>query len=391
MSERAGIVIIGAGVIGASIAYHLAKRGAGGDVIVLEQNTIGSGTTSAAGGGIRSQFTTEVNLRFSLESVAFWRRWDDEIGLPVDYREEGYLLLATTPEEREQFARNVALQNSLGIPSRFVEPDEAARLAPGLFVDDLSGGAYSASDGRAGPNEAAQAFARRARERGVRIREGVRVTGIAVDGGRARAVETASGRIETETVIVAAGAWSRDVAALAGVDVPVHPHRRTTFIADAFPMPKPFPVLLDIHASWSLVREGDGARMSGRTDKRESFDRSVEWSDLEYAAELAVHRYPRLVDARFKRGYAGTYDTTPDNHAIVGGTPEVAGLYLCCGFSGHGFQHSPAAGRAVADLVLDGRVAGLDIAPLALTRFREGTPLWEPLTEYASALGRPSA
>jgi len=147
VNERAGIVIIGAGIIGTSIAYHLAKRGVANDVLVLEQNTVASGTTSAAGGGIRSQFSTQVNIRFSLESVAFWRRWDEEIGLPVDYREEGYLLLATTPEEREQFKSNVALQNSLGVPSRFVEPEEAARILPGLFVDDLSGAAYNASDG----------------------------------------------------------------------------------------------------------------------------------------------------------------------------------------------------------------------------------------------------
>jgi sarcosine oxidase subunit beta len=150
VSERADIVIIGAGVIGTSIAYHLAKRGAANDVIVLEQDRIASGTTSAAGGGIRGQFSTEVNIRFSVESVAFWRRWEEEIGLPVDYREEGYLLLATTPEEREQFKRNVALQNALGVPSRFVEPDEAAILAPGLFVDDLSGAAYNAGVRAAG-------------------------------------------------------------------------------------------------------------------------------------------------------------------------------------------------------------------------------------------------
>jgi sarcosine oxidase subunit beta len=222
VSERAGVVIIGAGIIGTSIAYHLAKRDIANEVIVLEQERVGSGTTSAAGGGIRSQFSTEVNIRFSLESVAFWRRWDDEIGLPVDYREEGYLLLATTPEEREQFKRNVALQNSLGVPSRFVEPEEAGRILPGLFVDDLSGAAYNASDGRAGPNEAAQAFARRARDRGVRIREGVNVTGIDVEGGRVRGVRTKDGTIATENVVT-----RRDPGAVSSVAWPVSTCRCT--------------------------------------------------------------------------------------------------------------------------------------------------------------------
>jgi sarcosine oxidase subunit beta len=393
MNERAGVVVIGAGIIGTSIAYHLAKRGAGNDVIVLEQERVGSGTTSAAGGGIRSQFSTEVNIRFSLESVAFWRRWDEEIGLPVDYREEGYLLLATTPEEREQFKRNIALQNSLGVPSRFVEPEEAARILPGLFVDDLSGGAYNASDGRAGPNEAAQAFARRARDGGVRIREGVTVTGIDVEGGCVTGVRTKDSRIAAENVVIAAGPWSGIVGRMAGVDVQVHPHRRTIFVSEKFDLlPERFPVLMDIHAGWACTRDGDGIHMSGETDRTESFDRHIDWSHLATSAEHALHRYPLIAHARFgKKAYAGTYDTTPDNHAIVGEAPDVKGLFVCAGFSGHGFQHSPAAGRVVADLVLDGRAGGIDIAPLAMTRFKDGTPLWEPLTAYAATLGRPSA
>jgi sarcosine oxidase subunit beta len=324
--------------------------------------------------------------------VAFWRRWDEEVGLPIDYRENGYLLLATTPEEREQFKRNVALQNSLGVPSRFVEPSEAAAILPGLFVDDLSGGAWNPTDAHAGPNEAAQAFARRARERGVRIREGVSVTGIDVAAGRVGAVHTSAGTIETERVVIAAGAWSAIVARMAGVDIPVRPYRRTIFISEPLDgLPRPFPITLDIHAGWSLSRDGDSARISGATDQHPSFDRHVDWSHLARSAEHAVHRYPLLKEARFgKRAYAGTYDTSPDNHAIVGGVPEVEGLLLCCGFSGHGFQHSPAAGRIVADLLLDGTASGIDIAPLSLTRFRVGTSLFEPLTAFAGT-HRPTA
>jgi sarcosine oxidase, subunit beta len=172
----------------------------------------------------------------------------------------------------------------------------------------------------------------------------------------------------------------------------VHPYRRTIFLSEPFPMPDRFPVILDIHAGWTLIREGGGARISGQTDSRPSFDRSVDWAHLAISAEHAVHRYPPLRDARFgKRGYAGTYDTTPDNHGIIGEAPDVAGLYLCCGFSGHGFQHSPAAGRVTAELVLDGAARGIDIVPLALTRFRDGTSLWEPLTAYAGSHVRSNA
>ena len=160
MTETADVVIVGGGAVGTSIAYHLAQRGAGRGVVLLERNTLGSGSTGRSAGGIRCQYSTEVNIRFSLESVAFWRSFEERIGLPIDYREIGYLFLATTAQERQQFERNVALQNRLGVPSRVVEPADMARLVPGLHVDDLSGGAYSATDAIAGPNEAVQGFAR---------------------------------------------------------------------------------------------------------------------------------------------------------------------------------------------------------------------------------------
>src|SRR5207248_5836527 len=201
MTDTADVVIVGDGAIGSSIAYHLAQGGAGSGVLLLERNTLGSGSTGRSAGGIRSQFSTEVNIRFSLESVAFWRSFEERMGFPIDYHEIGYLFLVQTPEQCQQFERIVALQNWLGVPSRVVEPDEMARLVPGLRTDDLVAGAYSPTDAVAGPNEATQAFAARARERGVRIREGVSVTGIDVHGGRVRAVETNEGRVETPVVI----------------------------------------------------------------------------------------------------------------------------------------------------------------------------------------------
>lgn len=388
--ETADIVLIGGGIVGTSIAYHLAERGAAKGVVLLEKNTLGSGTTSAAGGGIRSQFSTEMNIRFSLESVRFWRGFEDELGLPVDYREIGYLFLAQTREERDLFKRNVAFQNRLGVPSQFVEPSDAERFLPGLRTDDLSGAAYSAEDAVAGPNEATQAYARRARDAGVRVREDVAVTAIDTAGGRIRGVETSAGRIDTPVVVNCAGPWAGPIGRLAGVEVPVTPYRRTTFVSEPFDgLPMTFPLIIDLHVGWSCRREGQAIQMSGRRDAHSSFDLHVDWDGLARSAEIGAHRVPALAGARFgKKGFAGLYDVSPDNHAIMGRAPEVEGFYLACGFSGHGFQHSPAAGRLMAELLLTGTTTGIDITPLGIERFRGGktsTELYEPMQVHVAA------
>ncbi len=389
MPETADIVIVGGGVVGTSIAYHLARRGAGRGVLLLERDTLGSGTTAKAVGGIRSQFSTEINIRFSLESVQFWRQFEEELGMPVDYREDGYLFLAQTDAEREQFERNVALQNSLGVPSRVVTPAEAGELVPGLYTGDLTAAAYNATDGAAGPHEATAAYARRAREGGVQIREGVAVTGIDTAGGRARAVETTAGRIETPTVVNAAGPWAGPVGALASVEVPVKPYRREIFVSEPFDaLPERFPLVIDLHAGWYFRREGPGILMSGAKDAHSSFDTHVDWGGLGKIAEFATHRVPALERAEFgAKAWAGLYDVSPDDHAILGAVPEVEGFYLAVGFSGHGFQHSPATGRLMAELLLDGRTTGIDVAPLSITRFKTGALLHEPLTAHAGTLG----
>jgi sarcosine oxidase, subunit beta len=387
MTETADIVIIGGGVVGASIAYHLGRRGHGRGVVVLEQHTVGSGTTGRSVGGIRCQFSTEINIRLSLESVAFWRRAETVLGLPVDYRETGYLFLAQTPAERAQFERNVALQNRLGVPSQLLEPEAAARLVPGLTTHDLTAAAYNARDGGAGPHEATQAFVTRAREAGVRVRERTPVTGIDVRAGRVRGVETPLDRIETSTVVIAAGPWAAPVGRLAGVELPVRPFRREIFVSEPFDgLPAVMPLVIDLHVGWYVRREGPSVLMSGAKDAHPSYDTHVEWAGLPRIAELAAHRLPVLEHARFGgKAWAGLYDVSPDDHAIMGRVPEVAGLYCAVGFSGHGFQHSPATGRLMAELILDGRTTGIDIGCLGLERFRTGRLLHEPLTAHAGS------
>ncbi len=384
MADRADVVIIGGGAVGTSIAYHLAERGAGGGVVLLERHTLGSGSTGRSAGGIRSQFSTEVNIRFSLESVQFWRRIAGE----VDYRETGYLFLATTEQQRQQFERNIALQNALGVPSRLVSPQDIGQLVPGMRVEDLAAGAYSAEDALAGPNEAVQWFARHARERGVQIREGVEVLGIDTRGDRVHAVETTNGRIETPVVVNAAGAWAGLVGKMAGLEVPVKGYRRELFVSEPVGLDviPEVPLVIDLQVGWYFRREGAGVLMSGARDAHASFDTHVEWAGLPKIAEFATWRMPPLAGVRFgDKAWAGLYDVSPDDHAIIGAVPSVAGFYCANGFSGHGFQHSPATGRVVAELILDGVVKDLDIAPLSITRFRTGALLSEPLTAHAGS------
>lgn len=388
MAESADIVIVGGGVVGTSIAYHLGRRGAGHGVLLLERDTLGSGTTGRSVGGIRSQYSTEINIRLSLESVGFWRRFEEELGLPVDYRENGYLFLAQTDAERQQFVGNVALQNRLGVPSRLLEPDDAAHLVPGLRTDDLTAAAYSAQDGGAGPHEATQAYARRARDAGVRIKEGVHVVAIDTRGGRVQAVETSEGRVETPTVVNAAGPWAGTLGELVGVDIPVQPYRREIFVSEPFDgIPAEVPLVIDLHVGWYFRREGPGVLMSGAKDAFPSYDTHVDWGGLPRIAAVAAHRLPPLEQARFgKKAWAGLYDVSPDDHAILGAVPAVPGFFCAVGFSGHGFQHSPATGRLMAELLLDGRTTGLDIRPLSLDRFRTGALLREPLTAHAGTI-----
>jgi sarcosine oxidase, subunit beta len=384
MVETADIVIVGGGAVGTSIAYHLAQRGAARSVVLLERNTLGSGSTGRSAGGIRSQFSTEINIRFSLESVEFWRSFEQRLGVPVDYHEIGYLFLAQTEAQRTQFHHNVALQNSLGVPSRVIGTDEISRLVPGLFTGDLVGGAYSPTDALAGPNEATQAFAARAREAGVRIRENVEVIAIDVRDARVHGVETSAGRIETATVINAAGPWAGLIGRMAGIDIPVKPYRRELFVSEPFEEIPQIPLVIDLTTGWYFRREGPGILMAGAKDSHSSFDTHVDWAGLPRIASVATHRVPALARAQFgSKAWAGLYDVSPDDHAILGGVAEVAGFYCANGFSGHGFQHSPATGRVMAELVRDGHVTGLDIAPLSITRFRTGALLQEPLTAHA--------
>ncbi len=367
--RAADIVIIGAGAIGTSIAYHLARRGAR-DVVVLERDTVGAGSTSKAAGGIRVQFGTPVEIEFSQRGIAFFQRFEDEMGVPCDFHQEGYLFVVTDEPTLARFRANVALQQSLGADVRIIAPDDARALVPALVVDDVLAAVWGPTDGYASPNDVVQAYAAQARARGVRILEETEVTGLRVEGGRVTAVETAAGAIATRLVVNAAGPWAPLVGRMAGLRLPVDPRRRHIFVTDAFDgVRHPLPLVTDTGTGFYCRSEQGAILMSpGDIGDTTASEAEVDWSAREGAVEKAVRRIPALEGARVRHAWAGLRPLTPDGRAILDWAPGVDGLFLAVGFCGHGFQHSPAVGETVSEWLLDGRPR-IDCADLRLDRF----------------------
>ena len=369
LPRRADIVIIGAGAIGASIAYQLGRRGAR-DVVVLERDQVGAGSTSKAAGGIRVQFATRVEIEFSLRGIAFFKRFEDEMGVPCDFHQEGYLFVVTDEATLARFRANVALQRSMGADVRLIAPDDARALVPALKVDDALAAVWGPADGHASPNDVVQAYAAQARARGVRVVEDTPVTGIVVERGRVAGVQTPAGTIATRLVVNAAGPWAPLVGRMAGLQLPVDPRRRHIFVTDAFDgIRHPLPLVTDTGSGFYCRSEQGAILMSpGDIGETTEYEARVDWSVLEQAVEKAVRRIPALERAQVRHAWAGLRPLTPDGRAILDWAPEVEGLFLAVGFCGHGFQHSPAVGETVAELLLDGR-STLDLRDLRLDRF----------------------
>ncbi len=382
MDRTADVVIIGGGIIGTSIAYHLVLKKAG-RVVLLEKGQLGEGSTSRCAGGIRTQFSTEINIRFSLESLKTFERFKEEFDIDPEFKKIGYLFLATTEREWEVFTRNVKLQSRLGIPVELLDPEEIERRWPYLKTEDILGGTFCAWDGYAGPSEVLSGFARGARRRGARLFEGVEGTGVLIREGRVKGVLTKDGEISTPFVVNAAGPHASLVGEMAGVEIPVKPLRRQIFITAPFHLTdKPVPLTIDFHRGWYFRPEGDGFLLSGPLDQEPSFNLNIDYEARVEASENAMFRVPPFGKAQIARGWAGLYEISPDNHAILGPFPEVQGFILANGFSGHGFQHSPVVGKVIAELITEGKATTIDIAPLSIERFEKGELILEPMTAF---------
>lgn len=366
-------VIIGAGIMGCSIAYHLAERGLT-DVVVLERDLIGRGSTSAAAGGIRQQFSTETNIRLTQISLEYWENFEERFGVDINFRQQGYLFLLTTDDNVAVFQRNLALQQSLGVPVRWVERDEIAELNPSLMLDDVLGGTFCSRDGWADTSTSTMGFATAARRLGVRIVQETPVTGIHTDAGRVIGVRAGTDDISTPLVICCAGPQTNPVARLAGVEIPIQPHRRMSFVTGPFDLvPRSVPFTIDFERSLYFHPESAGFLFGmSNPDEPPSDSRAVDDEWMYHNIEALAARAPVFEQATIMTGWAGSYEVTPDANPILGRVAELEGFVVAAGFSGHGFMQGPAIGRAISELVLDGEPRILDLSDFRPDRFNEG-------------------
>jgi glycine/D-amino acid oxidase-like deaminating enzyme len=372
LPARASVVVIGGGVIGLSAAYHLARAGVP-DVLLLERDDLGSGSTCKAAGGVRAMFSDPVNIELGLRSLRAFEAFGEEPGQEIDLHRLGYLFLLDDPADVADFEAAVALQGSLGVPSRMISPAEAQALSPMISTSGLLAAAWSPGDGHCTPESVVLGYAGGARRAGARVVTRCAVTGLEVVDGVVRAVVTSGGRVETDTVVCAAGAWSAAVGEMAGIDLPVVPLRRQILTTEPTPGLDPAtPFTIDFSSSLYFHREGPGLLL-GMSDPDEAPGFSLARTDtwLPRLTAAIERRVPALADVGIASGWAGLYEMTPDHNALVGEAADVSRFLYATGFSGHGFLMGPAIGEVVRDLVL-GRTPVVDVSGLSVDRFASG-------------------
>jgi glycine/D-amino acid oxidase-like deaminating enzyme len=375
---RGPVVVVGAGCIGAAIAYHLAKRGVADVVVVEREPFAGAGSTSKAAGGIRAQFSTPVNVRMSMMAIADYERFAEEMKTDPVFFQVGYLFLIADDAMWARFQEQVAMQRALGLVVETLTPAEVRERIPELEVTDLKGATFGPRDGLANPHEITQAFVAEARRLGATFRFAEPAVGLEMDGARVTGVRTAGGTIAARWVVNAAGPYAAEVAKWAGVTLPVVPVRRHCFTTEPLPFVRDtLPMIVDMKSGVYLHRESGGVLLGlANPEEPPGFDTSVNWDLLERVVEPAIHRVPALESAEVSNAWAGLYETTPDHNAVLGPPAGVEGLMLANGFSGHGLMHAPAVGRLIAEWIVDGRPS-LDLHPLRLERFAERATLLE--------------
>jgi sarcosine oxidase, subunit beta len=371
LPSRAGVVVVGGGVIGTSIAFHLAEAGVA-NVVLIERDELGAGSTSKAAGGVRAQFSDALNVQLGARSLRAFADFGARPGQQIDLRQVGYLFLLSRQQDVAAFERSIELQNRLGVPSRLIDPGEARRLSPPIDTDGLLAAAFSPDDGLATPEAVVQGYAAGARRHGAHLQTACELLDVRLRGDTIQAVATSRGVIETPAVVCAAGAWSRQVGAMVGVDLPVTPYRRQVLLTEPVPgLPEQLPMTIDFASSFYFHREGPRLLMGmSLEDEPPGFNLARDDAWIPRLAEVLARRAPSLADIGIAGGWAGLYEVSPDHNALIGETPRPARLLYATGFSGHGFLQGPAVGEVVRDLFL-GRQPPVDVAPLAVDRFQQ--------------------
>ena len=382
LPDRAEVVIIGGGVMGASTAFHLAEAGVT-DVLLLEKDSLACGSTSKSAGGVRAQFSDAVNIALGIRSLPAFEQFGVRPGGEIDLHQVGYLVLHTDETAWAVAQEAVALQNSLGIPTQLLTAAEAGALSKGVEVGDVIGATFHPRDGYCSPENVVQGYAAGARALGATVRTGVGVTGIETSGGEITGVVTDQGVVATSTVVCAAGAWSREVGRWVGVDLPIDPLRRQIIVTEPLNeellalYPMDTPMTIDAASTFYLHREGPGL-LVGMSYQDESLGFHDGFSEdwLPDLLEAMERRAPALLDVGIAHRWAGYYEVTPDHNAVIGEATSVSRFLYAAGFSGHGFLQGPAVGEVMRDFYL-GQPPVVDVSTMSADRFSAGDVLYE--------------
>jgi sarcosine oxidase, subunit beta len=377
VSTTADVVIIGGGIVGSSIAYQLTKAGCRNVVILERESHQGKGSTGKSMGGVRAQFSTEASIRMSLFSIPFFQEFEQALGHPSGYRSQGYLFIATEPRQMAALRVNYEKQVAAGLATvQIVSADEILEMVPETRPDDIVGGTFCSTDGFVDPYSVMMGFALRAIDQGAKVFCDATVTGIDQDAKGVCAVHSTQGKFTTRIVVCAAGAWSAQVGKLAGIDLPVEPLRRMLVPTEPFDkISHRAPMTVDVATGFHFRPEGVGLLMAWNDpEEKPGYNINFDHAFVEKILTRGVHRFPVLEEAEINpsRGWAGLYEMTPDHHPILGPVPGLTGFYVATGFSGHGVMHSPATGKILADLILNGKTDLVETRLLDTERFREG-------------------
>jgi len=381
--ETAEVVIVGAGIVGSSIAWHLTQAGCRNVLLVERESHQGKGSTGKSMGGVRAQFATPVNIQMSLYSIPFYASFEERLGLPSEYRPQGYLFVATNPSHLDYLRTNQALQKSLGLTRvQMLSGAEIVAMVPQLRSDDILGGSFCPTDGFVDPYSVMTAFTTRACENGAVLWRSTRVTGIHLQDGRISGVETTRGPVSSPVVVNASGPWAAQTAALVGVDLPVEPLRRMLVPTEPFDgVSHAIPMVVDMTNGFHFRPESLGFLLAWNDpEETPGFKQDFEPSFIEKVLTRAADRVPCFENLAVnpKRAWAGLYEMSPDHHAILGPVPAVPGFFCANGFSGHGAMHAPATGKILSDLILRGTTNVVDkVEVLSPERFAKGALLHE--------------
>jgi len=380
--HTADVVIIGGGIVGSSIAYHLTVAGCRNVLVIERESAQGKGSTGKSMGGVRAQFSTPVNIQMSLYSIPFYASFDERLGFPCDYRPQGYLFCATSSQHMNYLRANHEKQVALGLKNvRLISGNEIRDMFPQLCANDIIGGSFCSTDGFVDPYSAMVGFITWAVDHGATIWKSTEVTGIARDEDGITQVETSRGAVATRKVVNCAGAWAAGVAKLAGVDLPVEPLRRMLVPSEPFDeFPHTAPMIIDMSNGFHFRPESRGFLLAWNDpEETPGFKTDFDPAFVEKILTRAADRVPCFagLPVNPKRAWAGLYEMTPDHHPILGEARELPGFFLANGFSGHGVMHAPATGKILSDLILTGKTDLIDASLLNLSRFTEGRTIHE--------------